>query len=1146
MKKLFSILSFLTIICVWGQNETPDFLPQITPPSPDAAALGNYGNIPVGEFTGAANINIPLITYKTKNLEMPISLYYGSNGIKVDEFGSKVGLGWNINMGGIITRTVRDLDDFKYNTVYAPDVMTGGYSNFAAMDYFQLGSYENIDTEADFYSFNVGGYSGEFMFGKNGIVFTNPQKVRILQYESPSHEIYFKLITPDGITYFFEEIEQNRFRTFGAGHQPPTIPSVTAWYLTKIIHPKGDEIYLTYQGDNKTYVNSESQTLSYSDPFIQSTCEYDPMSDHYYVIPYIKSPTLSPIISNLIHIIGKKIDRIYSNSHVNGEILINYTYNNENASTTINTIALVDGNNEKEKITFDYLETQNNRFFLNSIQFKDNEKKYAFTYYSPEDFPERLYRGQDHWGFYNGVANNQNIVPKNLPEAYTISNAEYGGADKEPNGEFAKIGMLKKIIYPTKGYTEFEYEPNTYWGPVSYPGEETSVPLSVNTEFTNSEIDSEIIESLQNQLVTIYGSASYIYYSENCTENLGPNKHKIVLDVKNLATNDEVPLFVFDAFGQHNYNIPDEFNEVTIFNPVYFEAEADVEYEIKITAHRECTEGAITAHLFAGEEEIVDENIVTGGVRIKSTNDVSLITNDAIYKRFYYSSLDSLEESSGVLGAYPNYIDISKIRVNCGGPTMDIFDRVVSSSSLISLYDSGNGNIFYPYVTISEGGDDFENGGIAKEFILNRDMMGNSYTLYDIKSAPWTNYGWNNGFVKNVKVLKQNPGGLPIKVQETENIYTNDERDNFENKSYAIRKDFALSSYGDVTLECTSENSQNQYSFCHNVCTTEHAHSWFIGADTYCIASGHHNQQFCYPNPCFQNEGSTITRPQFIENLSIMEYKTISHWNYLSETKTTTYDTNGTNPIMTETKYFYDNPDHLQLTTQTLTNSDGKTHTTSYRYPPDLIGEEQSPYMQDLTDANRISEPVITETFVEEGVHKDKTSETHLKYGNSSDTGNLLLPVEAHIRKGTGNIDINTIEDRKVTYTKYGTNGNILEYKLENGTYVSIIWGYNKQYPIARVEGEMYDNLSTYITTLQNASDNGTLTVSSFDSLRNGLPGALVTGYVYEPLVGVKVITHPNRTTEYYDYDAFGRLKEVKNSQGEVIRKMEYNYKPQP
>jgi hypothetical protein len=231
------------------------------------------------------------------------------------------------------------------------------------------------------------------------------------------------------------------------------------------------------------------------------------------------------------------------------------------------------------------------------------------------------------------------------------------------------------------------------------------------------------------------------------------------------------------------------------------------------------------------------------------------------------------------------------------------------------------------------------------------------------------------------------------------------------------------------------------------------------------------------------------------------------------------------------------------MTKQTTTVSDGEKRITEYQYPPDLIGVEQGTYMQDLTTANRIAEPVITETKFQKGANTEKISEQHIKYGNNVSTGNLLLPTEVHTKKGSGDIDITSIEDRKITYTKYDANGNLLEYKLENGIPASIIWGYNKQYPIAKIEGGEYSEVMNFVLTLQTESDGGTLTMDDFDDLREELSGALVTTYIYQPLIGVTEILYPNGSAEHYEYDDFGRLEQVKNGQDEVIKKMEYHYK---
>ncbi len=53
--------------------------------------------------------------------------------------------------------------------------------------------------------------------------------------------------------------------------------------------------------------------------------------------------------------------------------------------------------------------------------------------------------------------------------------------------------------------------------------------------------------------------------------------------------------------------------------------------------------------------------------------------------------------------------------------------------------------------------------------------------------------------------------------------------------------------------------------------------------------------------------------------------------------------------------------------------------------------------------------------------------------------------------------------------------------------------------------------------------------MSIFDNLRTALPGAFITSYLYEPLVGVTSETDPNNKTVYYEYDDYGRLETIRN-----------------
>jgi YD repeat-containing protein len=107
---------------------------------------------------------------------------------------------------------------------------------------------------------------------------------------------------------------------------------------------------------------------------------------------------------------------------------------------------------------------------------------------------------------------------------------------------------------------------------------------------------------------------------------------------------------------------------------------------------------------------------------------------------------------------------------------------------------------------------------------------------------------------------------------------------------------------------------------------------------------------------------------------------------------------------------------------------------------------------------------------------------------------------------------------------------------------VTILWGYNKTQPIAKIE-------NTTTTQLKNAlgvSDLNAVNESNLNAinaLRQGLPNAMVTTYTHIPLVGVSSITDPKGQTVYYNYDGLGRLKNVKDAQGNIISENEYHYK---
>ena len=149
MKKILMItiaIMFLYNTILWGQVDEES--PKLIPPTPTAFELGKYGQMNVGLFTGTSNIDIPLYTFNTKSINVPISLHYSSNGIKVDQMETNVGLGWNLNSGGVITRIIRDQQDEDNNCFYPKNKISNLADPFT-LEYFYNAGNGNNDTETD-------------------------------------------------------------------------------------------------------------------------------------------------------------------------------------------------------------------------------------------------------------------------------------------------------------------------------------------------------------------------------------------------------------------------------------------------------------------------------------------------------------------------------------------------------------------------------------------------------------------------------------------------------------------------------------------------------------------------------------------------------------------------------------------------------------------------------------------------------------------------------------------------------------------------------------------------------------------------------------------------------------------------------------
>ena len=170
-------------------------------------------------------------------------------------------------------------------------------------------------------------------------------------------------------------------------------------------------------------------------------------------------------------------------------------------------------------------------------------------------------------------------------------------------------------------------------------------------------------------------------------------------------------------------------------------------------------------------------------------------------------------------------------------------------------------------------------------------------------------------------------------------------------------------------------------------------------------------------------------------------------------------------------------------------------------------------------------------------------------------TYNALLPNGVPVKYS--DYQKNLLMDVKID--AYDTNNNPTQFHKLNNLNSSYIWGYKNSLPV--IVGENIDIgtlTSKVITSLPsgfNTLDALLNSISSFPNsnwttfnhnLRNNLPvNTMITTYTYKPLIGMASQTDPNGIITYYEYDPFGRLKQVKDRDQNVLKKYDYHYKGQ-
>lgn len=524
MNKNVFFISLLVILCsnsLCAQSPAdPINFPTVIPPSPDAQGFMQYGAYPVDYCTGVPKIDIPLYEIKSGKLDLPISLSYHGGGIRVNDIASVPGLGWSLNAGGLVSRTIMGLPDEANMGIFNVGYMTAtdiAYAPQNANVWTQLNyvSAGQKDAQSDNYFYSTGtGLSGQFVYDSSmhltPLTYTD-DKITGYPGNNPynSNSLNYKITADDGTQYTFANEELMLFQ--GANWYP------TSWWLSSIVSAdKTDTISFQYEQSSTAYNNT---TLVQS--WVYGTTSSNTGSTG--LLTNTTSSNTYQLLLKQINFRSGYVQFAYDSDRVD---MRPYRLVSVSVYNSANTLIKQYRLGQSYMWSMQTHDQYHYRLRLDSLSLYDGAgnyiNKYSFVYNQNDVLPpyfdlqniagtEENY-AQDYWGYYNGQTANPNLIPY-LP-------APDAAGNRQPNAFYAQVGTLTTIYFPTGGFTTYNYESN-----VNYEGNVTG-GLRVHSIVTQADSNSAPLTKhfvYTNNVLNYNGADSENYVYLQYMENYNPS-----------------------------------------------------------------------------------------------------------------------------------------------------------------------------------------------------------------------------------------------------------------------------------------------------------------------------------------------------------------------------------------------------------------------------------------------------------------------------------------------------------------------------------------------------------------------------------------------------------------------------------------------
>lgn len=445
-KRILTLIAILLGFQLVGYGQTEEIMGKV---APQTANFVRYGDVPTSLYEGKVHLNIPIYEIPDKDFPFNISLNYTSDGFKPFTLGGLVGMDWGLSAGGVVTREVYGAPDdhqgvedsskavekgfwtaIQAGIVYDKDAVYNQTIQSTSNYTYDLplinGCYH--DYQPDLFQFKFGSHKGAFVIGNDGTVLCNNPGFRIdlsglclQRLEQPNGDSQITITTPDGYQWTFGGTIDALEYSFSYS---PTVMTdlrdiftyITAWHLTQVEAPNGRVMNLIYEGNG---LPEWAQSPKFSTTFFPNEGGTDRL---------FKASKGAFLKSIQLADNDLSIDFYNTTEETIEGWLTHYQFNHGNYR--------LDGiqvryNQEVYKHTLTYEYVRGRRFLQTVTQ--EGLPPYRFSYHHANypDFTGSL-KIVDMWGYWSS---NYNI---------------------------AGTGQLKKVVYPTKGYSTFTYEDNTY------------------------------------------------------------------------------------------------------------------------------------------------------------------------------------------------------------------------------------------------------------------------------------------------------------------------------------------------------------------------------------------------------------------------------------------------------------------------------------------------------------------------------------------------------------------------------------------------------------------------------------------------------------------------------------------------------------